>query len=99
LKTIFCRTLAVLFINTIEIWAQHPRSTAANAAIGSVFAVIPDGNGNVYFTTTTPAGAFGSEVFKVNQNGILTVIAGNSMEGYSGDGGQRRLPNCVTRRA
>jgi trimeric autotransporter adhesin len=76
--------------------------TAVNAAIGSPQGIATDAAGNVYFTSLSndsPAyyhGRFG--VFKLDRNGILTRIAGNTGYGYSGDGGpaidaQFRLSN------
>ncbi len=53
---------------------------AAAASIGTPNGVATDTAGNFYF--------IGSEcVFKVDRNGILTRVAGNSRLGYSGDGG------------
>ncbi len=66
--------------------------TAVNAAIGSPQGIATDATGNVYFTSlnaNSPAyyhGRYG--VFKLDPNGVLTRIAGNSGEGYSGDGGR-----------
>ncbi len=44
--------------------------------------ITTDAVGNAYFTTFSPY-----YVFKLDQNGIVTRIAGNSRSGYSGDGG------------
>lgn len=44
-------------------------------------AVATDTAGNVYFTSTLDC------VFKLDPNGIVTLVAGNSRAGYSGDGG------------
>jgi NHL repeat-containing protein len=43
--------------------------------------VATDAAGNVYFTSTLDC------VFKLDPNGIVTLAAGNSRPGYSGDGG------------
>lgn len=43
--------------------------------------VATDAAGNVYFTSTLDC------VFKLDRNGFVTVFAGNSRPGYSGDGG------------
>ena len=60
-------------------------ASAANSAIGGGVlsgpqGVITDAAGNVYFSSLNC-------VFKVDTAGVLTLIAGNSRPGYSGDGG------------
>jgi uncharacterized protein (TIGR03437 family) len=50
--------------------------------IGYINGVATDGAGNVYFTDPLE-----HLVLRVAPNGILTVIAGNGIAGYSGDGG------------
>lgn len=55
---------------------------AVNAPLGEVWAVAVDSQGNFYITD------FGSHlVLRVSRDGTATVIAGNSTNGYSGDGG------------
>jgi hypothetical protein len=44
--------------------------------------VATDAAGNVYFTSTLDC------VFKLDPNGFVTLVAGNSRAGYSGDGGR-----------
>jgi uncharacterized protein (TIGR03437 family) len=53
---------------------------APKSAIGSPNSVATDAAGNFYFSA-------GQCVFKVDSNLVLTVVAGNSRRGYSGDGG------------
>lgn len=54
---------------------------AASAPLGSVKAVAVDAAGNVF------AGDVDNHtVVRISPNGILTVVAGNGMSGYSGDG-------------
>ena len=53
---------------------------AASTAIGTVKRVTADASGNVYFSS-------GHAVFKVTPGGTLTLVAGNSRPGFSGDGG------------
>jgi uncharacterized protein (TIGR03437 family) len=55
-------------------------ATAASTAIGTVNRVATDASGNVYFSA-------GNAVFKSTPGGTLTVVAGNSRAGFSGDGG------------
>jgi len=55
-------------------------ATAASTAIGTVRRVTTDASGNVYFSS-------GHAVFKVTSSGTLTLAAGNSRPGFSGDGG------------
>ena len=49
-------------------------------SIGDPLAIAADAAGNAYFASLNC-------VFKVDQNGLVTRIAGNSRAGYSGDGG------------
>jgi uncharacterized protein (TIGR03437 family) len=53
---------------------------AASTAIGTVSRVTTDAAGNVYFSS-------GHAVFKITPGGTLTLAAGNSRPGFSGDGG------------
>ena len=54
---------------------------ALDASIGYPTAVATDRDGNVYFVSTLNC------VFKVDPNGTLSRVAGNSRQGYVGDGG------------
>src|SRR5580704_19153958 len=54
--------------------------TATNTSIGQPSRVTVDSKGNTYFSS-------GNAVFKIDTSGNLTVIAGNSRPGFSGDGG------------
>lgn len=68
-------------ISTVAGGAPPPTPvTAVNASIGAVFGVTTDSAGNVYFTAS-------GCVLKVDQNGVLTRVAGTSRDGYSGDAG------------
>ncbi len=68
-------------ISTVAGGAPPPTPRAAlTASVGNPAGVAADGFGNVYFTSLNC-------VFKLDQNGILTRVAGNSRGGYSGDGG------------
>jgi uncharacterized protein (TIGR03437 family) len=61
--------------------APPPTPVAATStSIGQTSRVTVDSKGNVYFSS-------GNAVFKIDSGGNLTVIAGNSRPGYSGDGG------------
>ncbi len=55
---------------------------AVNVPIGYVNGVAADGAGNVYFTDPLE-----HLVLRVAMDGTLTVVAGNGIAGYSGDGG------------
>jgi hypothetical protein len=55
-------------------------ATGINLSIGFPEAIAVDSAGNAYFIALNC-------VFKLDQNGIVTRIAGNSLTGYSGDGG------------
>jgi hypothetical protein len=68
-------------ISTIAGGALPPTpARAMDLSIGSLQGVAVDAAGNAYF-----AGL--NSVFKVDPNGELTRVAGNSRPGYSGDGG------------
>jgi len=54
--------------------------TATNISIGQPSRVTVDSKGNTYFSS-------GNAVFKIDSGGNLTLVAGNSRAGYSGDGG------------
>jgi trimeric autotransporter adhesin len=53
---------------------------AASMSLGQPLRVTTDGAGNLYFTSLNC-------VFRVDSGGNLTLIAGNSRAGFSGDGG------------
>jgi uncharacterized protein (TIGR03437 family) len=55
-------------------------SPAATISIAPPTGLVADTNGNVYFTSN-------HAIFKLDQSGIVTRIAGTSRPGYSGDGG------------
>ncbi|HEY2016248.1 MAG TPA: hypothetical protein VGH38_22245, partial [Bryobacteraceae bacterium] len=60
-----------------------PPSTPAPAnstAIGQPRRVAVDSSGNIYFSAS-------NSVFKMTAAGVLTLVAGNSRAGFSGDGG------------
>ncbi len=55
-------------------------ATAAAISIGQPRRVTVDSSGNVYFSSA-------NSVFKLSGSGVLTLVAGNSRAGFSGDGG------------
>ena len=55
---------------------------AINAPLIQVSGVAADAAGNIYMSDASAA-----QVYKVDRNGILTIVAGNGSSGYSGDGG------------
>ncbi len=68
-------------ITTFAGGAPPPTPVAAvNTAIGNPYSIATDASGNVYFTGLNC-------LFKVDQNGVLTRLAGNARPGFSGDGG------------
>jgi uncharacterized protein (TIGR03437 family) len=68
-------------ISTLAGGAPGPTPVQAlDLPIGNLQGVAADGAGNVYFSSL-------NSVFKVDPNGALTRVAGNSRPGYSGDGG------------
>src|SRR5215471_8349409 len=72
---------------------QYVISTYAGGAPASPLAAIAlaaDAQGNLYFVDGfgyTSGAARSNSVFKIDPNGSITRIAGNSRTGYSGDGG------------
>jgi uncharacterized protein (TIGR03437 family) len=82
MKTASCRTFAFLLLSTMGAWAQQAPIMGVNAAIGSPAAIAADASGNVYFVSSN-----NNRLFKVDQDGILTTVAGGSVAGFSGDGG------------
>ena len=81
---LFCTGLAQAqqyVISTIAGGAELPTPvTAVNASIGDPPRVAVDAAGNLYFGSM-------HSVFKVDQTGNITRIAGNGQSGYAGDGG------------
>ena len=79
-------------ISTFAGGAPPPTSVlGADMPLGTVQSVAADAMGNTYFIASHC-------VFKLDQNGVVTRIAGNGRAGYSGDGGpatsaQLRLEN------
>ena len=62
-----------------------PAPTPAQATsyfLRGPYGVVPDGSGNLYFTSQFNC------VFKLSASGTLTIIGGNGSGGYSGDHGQ-----------
>jgi len=55
---------------------------ATSAQINGPWQLALDGSGNLYITDS-----FNSRIRKVATNGIITTIAGNGTDGFSGDGG------------
>ncbi len=72
----------------VSVFAGGGFSTPANGlAATSVYLYSPsqlavDGSGNVYITDVERA-----QVYKVNTSGILSIVAGSGLSGFSGDGG------------
>jgi NHL repeat len=60
----------------------NPPIRAVNAPLGSVTAAAVDANGNLYV-----ADSGNDVVMRIAVDGTLTVVAGNGIRGFSGDGG------------
>jgi uncharacterized protein (TIGR03437 family) len=81
-------------ISTIAGGAPPPTPSAAKSiSIAPPSGLVSDVNGNIYFTSN-------HSVFKLDQKGVVTRIAGTSHPGYSGDGGpavnaQLNDPGCL----
>lgn len=55
---------------------------AVNASINGPYGLTVDAIGNIYIADT-----YNNRIRKINTAGIITTIAGNGVQGYSGDGG------------
>ena len=55
---------------------------ATSAATGEIWGVAVDAAGNVFAADTS-----NNQVVKISTTGILTIVAGNGFQGFSGDGG------------
>jgi len=55
---------------------------ATNAGVNAPYAVVTDVAGNLFIADT-----HNNRIRKVDTNGVITTIAGNGNQGYSGDGG------------
>ena len=67
-------------ITTIAGGVPPAAPSPANVSIANPARVTTDSAGNFYFSSL-------SSVFKLDSSGVLTVVAGNSRAGFSGDGG------------
>ena len=56
-------------------------ATGTNVAVGQPQHATSDKSGNIYFSSSNNC------VFKLSTSGVLTLVAGNSRAGFSGDGG------------
>lgn len=63
--------------------AQNINTVAGNSTWGLVYNVAVDNAGNVYVPDSTK-----HQIYKVDTQGVSTVIAGTGRAGYSGDGAQ-----------
>ncbi len=63
-------------------WGQTLSSVGGNSSWGNVYNVTVDSAGNLYAADST-----GHEIFKIDPQGVTTVVAGNGRAGFAGDGG------------
>jgi uncharacterized protein (TIGR03437 family) len=65
-------------------WRAFPSSSmpALSAPLGTPYGVAVDGQGNLYVVDSS-----NNNVVRISSSGTLTVVAGNSNHGFSGDGG------------
>jgi uncharacterized protein (TIGR03437 family) len=81
-------------LSTIAGGAPPPTPSAAQSiSIAPPSGLVSDAGGNIYFTSN-------HSVFKLDQSGVVTRVAGTSRPGYSGDGGpavnaQLNNPGCL----
>jgi uncharacterized repeat protein (TIGR01451 family) len=58
-------------------------ATAITISFGPTSSVISDGAGGFYFAAQSPQ----HSIYRVGANGAMTLVAGNGLPGFSGDGG------------
>jgi uncharacterized protein (TIGR03437 family) len=63
-------------------WVFPNGSKAVNAPLGQVQSVATDAAGNVFISNIDDG-----QIYKVDPNGVLALVAGNGTAGFSGDGG------------
>jgi trimeric autotransporter adhesin len=86
MAAVYCAHAQVITTLAGTDFAFPPTPLAAiNAPAGLITGVAADAAGNVYFASPNDGN---NVVFKVDRQGVLTVVAGNGTEGFSGDGGQ-----------
>jgi sugar lactone lactonase YvrE len=93
MRSILSTFAATLFLNTLAAGQQYVISTfagggpspspvsALSVSLGTIWGVANDAEGNVYLSSSDL-----SSVFRLDSTGQLTLVAGNSRAGYSGDG-------------
>ncbi len=59
---------------------------ATASVMNNPYSVTADGKGNIFF-----ADYFNNCIRKINASGVITTVAGNSVSGFSGDGGPATL--------
>ena len=67
---------------------------AVNAQLGFITALAADRAGNLFLTDI-----YRKSIRKIDANGIITTVAGNGFDAYSGDGGPAINAALVTRSA
>ena len=76
-------TLSLVIFALLSAAAAAPQSfPGSGGSIGAPISVATDAIGNVYFASSNL-----NVVFKLDPNGVLARVAGNSRLGYSGRGG------------
>ena len=66
---------------------------ATGAQLNQPHGVAVDSGGNLYIADT------GNQCIRKVSNGVITTVAGNGTEGFSGDNGPAPAPSCPSPRA
>jgi uncharacterized protein (TIGR03437 family) len=70
-------------VDTSGVLSTYAGGNTFDGSLGAPWAIALDNSGNLYVCDD----AVGTRVYKVTPGGVITVIAGNGTNGFSGDGG------------
>jgi hypothetical protein len=91
--TVFAQATITTYAGNDSIFAGNGQP-AVNAQLAQPFGVAVDGNGNVFI------GGTGLQmVLKVARDGIITVVAGDGLNRFGGDGGLATAASLSTPKA
>jgi sugar lactone lactonase YvrE len=78
---------SIVGTNTVFPLSEIP---AKGAPFGSLIGIVKDTNGNTYVSDQTL-----NMVFRISGDGKVSIVAGNGLPGYSGDGGPANLASLT----
>src|SRR5258706_1628393 len=79
---VFAQTGVITTVAGSQPVFQGNGGPAANAIMGLLDGVLVDSQGNIYLSDSDNC-----VVARINSSGIINIVAGNGVCGYSGDGG------------